>query len=123
VAFTNYYKDKVLFDFQLQLDEKLVRVLRNQVEILIKKEEIVVGDILIVNAGDILSVDGILIKSTNISVDTELKTFNYHNIHYKKYHLPYYRHMKLEEPKLDEHPFMLSWIYFSFKRGSRHSLK
>jgi magnesium-transporting ATPase (P-type) len=107
VAVTNYSKEKVFANFQMEIDYKEVRVLRNQTEKLIPKSELLVGDILIVNAGDILPVDGVIIKAYSISIETEDTKIKYHNIHYKQGQ-NYYQEKFSEGSRIDEYPIILS---------------
>ena len=84
VGITNYSKDKMFAKFQIDIDHKDLRVLRNGMEIIIAKNELVVGDFLIVNSGDILPVDGYLIKSHSITLEIDHKKVKYMNIDFTK---------------------------------------
>lgn len=108
VAVTNYSKDKVFSNFQMEIEDKEVRVLRNQIEKLIHKEDLVVGDILIINAGDILPIDGIILKAYSISFDFENKIYKYHNINYKSLSTQSTNFKVLADRKADDFPIILS---------------
>ena len=54
--------------------QKNVSVLRNGVNILVQKEEVVVGDIIYLSAGDAVVADGRLIDSTSLTVDESALT-------------------------------------------------
>jgi Ca2+ transporting ATPase len=104
LAFTQYYKKKVLLKFQIEIDYKDVRVIRRRNEILIPKHELVVGDILIISAGDILPVDGVVILAYSITIDSgkEKHSTSHYNINYKKLNRNY------KQEKLDEFPILLA---------------
>lgn len=111
VAGTNFSKEKVFANFQMEIDYKEVRVLRNRTEKLIPKSELLVGDILIVNAGDILPVDGIIIKAYSISIETDDSKIKYHNINYTQGNITnsFLQQEKFSEGnKIDEYPIVLS---------------
>jgi Ca2+ transporting ATPase len=104
IAFTQFYKKKVLLKFQIDIDYKDVRVLRRRNEILIPKTDLVVGDILIISAGDILPVDGIVILAYSITIDSgkDKTSTSHYNINYKKLNRNY------KQEKLDEFPILLA---------------
>ena len=108
VAITNFSRDQVFAKFQMKIDYKEVRVLRNKVEKLIPIQNIVVGDILIVTAGDILPVDGIIFKAYSVSLETKKKVMKFHNIYYhdKKNYYKYSRNNY--NSSNDYFPFVLS---------------
>ncbi len=54
--------------------QKTVSVLRNGVNLLVKKEEIVVGDIIYLSAGDAVVADGRLLDSNSLTVDESALT-------------------------------------------------
>ena len=83
LGMTEYSMDKLLINFQIELENKDVRVLRNNIEMNIPKYRLVVGDLLIVSNGDIVPVDGLLIQSHNILYEYENKWYKHYNINYK----------------------------------------
>ena len=63
------------FDILNQVgDESLVKVVRNHNIIEIPKKEVVVGDIVIINTGDEIPADGILIESVSLQVNESTLT-------------------------------------------------
>jgi len=102
MSIIEYSKEKVFVNFQIDINNKLVRVLRNNEEKLISQKDLLVGDILIINAGEIIPVDGIIIKAFSITIDNEETLYVYHNIDYLK--------QKISPSECDrmEYPFILS---------------
>ena len=105
MSIIEYSKEKVFENFQIEINNKLVRVLRNNEEKLIYKKDILVGDILIINAGEIIPIDGIIIKSYSITIDHEDTLMCYHSIDYTKHKINPLQCLK------DEYPFILSGSY------------
>lgn len=71
-------KDKIFLDLHKELNSKYIRVLRNGKEKMIHQNQLLVGDILILTAGDTLNNDGIIIKAFSVELITnkeELKCF------------------------------------------------
>ena len=59
-------KDKIFLNLHKELSNKNVRVLRKGVEKMIHHNNLLVGDLLIVTAGDSINIDGLIIKAFSI---------------------------------------------------------
>lgn len=95
---TEFLKDRVFHEFNKDLVNKNVRVLRAGSEKLIPSSELLVGDILIITAGDKLTVDGIIIKAHSVEMEYIDKKL-YSNIDYsKKWFGPYFRNIASNFP-------------------------
>lgn len=102
MSIIEYSKEKVFQNFQININSKNVRVLRSGEEKLISQKELLVGDVLIINSGELIPVDGILIKAYSITIEQEDTLLRYHNIDHIKH--------KLYPAECDkaEFPFVLS---------------
>ncbi len=105
MSIIEFSKEKVFENFHIDINNKMVRVLRNGEEKLISQKDLLVGDILILNAGENIPVDGLIIKAFSVTIDTEDTIYSYHNIDYLK--------QKLNPAECDkfEFPFILSGSY------------
>lgn len=104
LAITNFTIDNIFNTFRQDLEDKDIRVIRNGTEKLISKSEVVVGDIIIANAGDIISVDGIVIKTFSLTLEFEGKIIKHGSADYKNY----INITKAKEEKIDEFPIVFS---------------
>ena len=68
-AVQNWQKEKQFKALQEIQSKSFVRAIRNGVEISLPSENVVVGDLLMLETGDILCADGILVRGFNIKVD------------------------------------------------------
>ncbi|KAF9914661.1 hypothetical protein BX616_007825, partial [Lobosporangium transversale] len=78
VVFTNaindYQKERQFQKLNAKKDDRSVKVLRDAREQEINIKEVVVGDVLLMEPGDLLAVDGIILKSHNITCDESSAT-------------------------------------------------
>lgn len=97
---TKFLKDKIFVNLHIELSEKLVRVFREGKEKMIKKSNLVVGDIMIINPGDIVNNDGIIIKAYAIELlDSEQNVKVFNNISFlKRWDSPYFRKVSKNFP-------------------------
>lgn len=97
---TKYLKDIIFVSLHKELSDKNLRVFREGKETMIKKSELVVGDILIINSGDIISNDGIIIKAYSVEIldhNKEIKVYN--NISFlKRWDSPYFKKASKDFP-------------------------
>ena len=73
-------KNNIFLDLHKELNNKFLRVLRNEEEKMIHQSELLVGDILILSAGDTINNDGIIIKAFSVELidhKGETKSFNF----------------------------------------------
>ena len=102
MSIIEYSKEKVFENFQKNIDTKIIRVLRGNEEKLISNKNLLVGDILIINSGEIIPVDGIIIKTYSVTIDQHDKILCFHNIDYRKHS------NNPADCHADEYPFVLS---------------
>ena len=82
-SFKNYQTEKLKHNYYKKLNEKEIRVLRNEKEIIIKRNRILIGDIIIITSGDILLFDGIVILTSALTIENlkgrikHIKNLNY----------------------------------------------
>lgn len=70
MAFINEYKASKEFELLSKVNEELpVKVIRNGIVTSIQKRDVVVGDIVIIDRGDEIPSDGILLESVSLSVN------------------------------------------------------
>ena len=68
-AGNDYQKDKQFKKLNAQKDKLEVKVMRDGEQILVENTEVVVGDLLLLDTGDKLVADGIVVKGFNLVVD------------------------------------------------------
>jgi magnesium-transporting ATPase (P-type) len=105
MSIIDYYKERVFRDFQSEIQIKNVRVLRNFEEKLIPQNELLVGDLLLISTGEMIPVDGIIIKTYSITIDGDESLFCYNNIDHSK------QKFGSEDIDKTEFPFVLSGSY------------
>ena len=82
---TRYIIERLINTYKDKVNEREVRVLRNKEQIVIPHAHVLVGDILIISAGDITVVDGIIIRTSSLAIQNkdgrihEIKNLNYAN--------------------------------------------
>ena len=82
-AFTTYLIERLLYNFKHKIKKNDVRVLRNKEEKIISRSELLVGDIVIITSGDITVVDGIIIRTSALSIETKNGRFKkFKNLNY-----------------------------------------
>ena len=82
-AFTTYLIERLLYNFKHKIKKNDVRVLRNKEEKIISRSELLVGDIVIITSGDIIVVDGIIIRTSALSIETKNGRFKkFKNLNY-----------------------------------------
>ena len=74
ITFYQYQKTERAIESLRQLSSPKAMVIRNGQTVKIPGREIVIGDIVLVNEGDRIPADGILIHGTNLSVDESMLT-------------------------------------------------
>lgn len=74
ITFYQYQKTERAIESLRQLSSPKAMVIRNGQTVKIPSREIVIGDIVLVNEGDRIPADGILIHGTNLSVDESMLT-------------------------------------------------
>lgn len=82
-GFAKSVKDNIFLNLHIKLNEKQVRVLRQSQELMISQEDLLVGDILIVTAGDIIKTDCIVVKAFSVEIlnyNNEKELYNFVNL-------------------------------------------
>lgn len=74
ITFYQYQKTERAIESLRQLSSPKAMVIRNGQTVKIPSREIVIGDIVLVNEGDRIPADGLLIHGTNLSVDESMLT-------------------------------------------------
>jgi P-type Ca2+ transporter type 2C len=74
ITFYQYQKTERAIESLRQLSSPKTMVIRNGETVKIPGREIVIGDIVLINEGDRIPADGILIHGTNLSVDESMLT-------------------------------------------------
>lgn len=74
ITFYQYQKTERAIESLRQLSSPKAMVIRNGETVKIPGREIVIGDIVLINEGDRIPADGILIHGTNLSVDESMLT-------------------------------------------------
>lgn len=74
ITFNQYQKTERAIESLRQLSSPKAMVIRNGETVKIPGREIVIGDIILINEGDRIPADGILIHGTNLSVDESMLT-------------------------------------------------
>jgi len=87
LGLNDYTKDKMLIEFEIELENQDVRVLRNKKEINIPRRKLVVGDLLVVSSGNKVPVDGFLIRSDSIVYEYENRWYKHYNVNFKESNL------------------------------------
>lgn len=73
-SLNDWQKERQFVKLNRKKDDRLIEVIRNKSEEKVKVEDVKVGDILAVQPGDVLPVDGIVIKSYDIQCDESSAT-------------------------------------------------
>ncbi|PRT54979.1 Calcium-transporting ATPase 2 [Wickerhamiella sorbophila] len=73
-SLNDWQKERQFVKLNRKKDDRMIEVIRNKSEEKIKVEDVMVGDILAVQPGDILPVDGVLMKSYDIQCDESSAT-------------------------------------------------
>ena len=81
-AFTTYLIERLLYNFKHKIKKNDIRVLRNKEEKIISRAELLVGDIVIITSGDITVVDGIVIRTSALSIENKKGFKKFKNLNY-----------------------------------------
>ena len=68
-SINDYQKERQFSRLNAKKEERLIKIRRNGEKIVIASDQVMVGDICMVEPGDVITVDGIIISAYNLTVD------------------------------------------------------